>query len=56
MYKHFHAKMAQFSSCHNFIVSESQESLTLSLARPVVVSHDPGASGLNSIYVVCVFL
>lgn len=34
LYKHFHAKMAQFSSCHNFIVSESQESLTLSLACP----------------------
>lgn len=34
LYKHFHAKMAQFSSCHNFIVSESQESLTLSVACP----------------------
>lgn len=35
LYKHFHAKMAQFSSCHNFIVSESQKSLTLSIAHPV---------------------
>lgn len=34
LYKHFHAKMARFSSCHNFIVSESQKSLTLSRACP----------------------
>lgn len=27
LYKHFHAKMAQFSSCHNFIVSKSQKKL-----------------------------
>lgn len=27
LYKHFHAKTAQFSSCHNFIVSKSQKKL-----------------------------
>lgn len=49
LYKHFHAKMAQFSSCHNFIVSESQESLTLSLAGPVQLHHsDLEESGLKT--------
>lgn len=48
LYKHFHAKMAQFSSCHNFIVSGSQKSLTLSQSRPVPVDcrAEPGGPAL----------